>query len=38
MPSNPSDSNESLLTFFQDDDDSYDYGDFGDLYLIKSCK
>ena len=30
MTSNPSDSNESLLSFVQDDDDSNDYGDIGD--------
>ena len=30
LPSNPSDSNESLHSFVQDDDDSNDYGDIGD--------
>lgn len=34
MPSNPSDSNESLLSFVQDDEDSNYYDDIGDWKII----
>ena len=36
MPSNPSDSNESLLSFVQGDYDSNDSGDFGDWCYLNT--